>query len=90
MGFNIPDLIPGVPNIFVLIFVLFLFVGLVVGYFARQLLANQQLRGAQGEAKRLLEEATEKHEKMLQEAREEAVKVRAAAENESRHLAVAA
>jgi len=43
--------------------VLLLILGLVVGYFARQLLANQQLRGAQSEAKRLLIEATEKHEK---------------------------
>jgi len=63
-----------------LVFVL----GLVVGYFARQILANQQLRGAQGEAKRLLEEATSKHEDMLRKAREEAVKVRAAAEADSR------
>ena len=84
MGFNIPSLIPGVPNIYILMFVILLVVGLVVGYFTRQLIANQQLRGAQSEAKRLLGEATEKHEKMLQEARDEAIKVRAAAENESR------
>jgi ribonuclease Y len=58
--------------------------GLVLGYFTRQLLANQQLRGAQSEAKRLLNEAIEKHEKMLMEAREEAVRVRAAAEADSR------
>ncbi len=84
MGFNIPSLIPDVPNIYVLLFGLLLVLGLVIGYFARQLIANQQVRSAQGEAKRLLEEATVKHEKMLQEAREEAVRVRAAAENESR------
>lgn len=83
MGLNIPSLIPGVPNIYVLLFGLLLILGLVIGYFARQLIANQQVRGAQGEAKRLLEEAGVKHEKMLKEAREEAVRVRAAAENES-------
>ncbi len=64
--------------------IVFLFLGLVVGYFARQLLANQQIRGAQSEAKKLLDEAIEKHEKMLLEARDDAVKVRAAAENDSR------
>jgi len=84
MGFDITSLIPGVPNSYMLAFLLLLLLGLVVGYFARQLLANQQVRGTQNEAKRLLGEATEKHEKMLQEAREDAVSVRAAAENESR------
>src|SRR4030042_16102 len=81
---NIPTLIGNIPAIYILLFGLFLVLGLVVGYFTRQLLANQQVRSAQNEAKRLLNEATEKHEKMLLEAREEAVKVRAAAENESR------
>ncbi len=80
---NIPNLIGEVPNIYLLLFAIFLVLGLVVGYFARQLLANQQVRGAQNEAKRLLGEASNKHEKMLQEARQEAVKVRAAAENDS-------
>jgi len=64
--------------------ILFLFLGLVIGYFARQLLANQQIRGAQNEAKKLLAEAIDKHEKMLMEARDEAVRVRNAAENDSR------
>ncbi len=63
---------------------LVLLLGLLLGYFARQILANQQLRRAQDEAKRLLEEATAAHEEMLQRAREEAVKVRAAAEADSR------
>jgi len=63
---------------------LVLFLGLLIGYFARQILANQQLRGAQGEAKRLLEEATAKNEDMLAKAREEAVKVRQASETDSR------
>lgn len=57
---------------------------LLVGYFARQLLANQQVRNAQNEAKRLLESAQSKYEQMLLDAKEEAVKVRAAAEADSR------
>jgi len=63
---------------------LVLILGLLLGYFARQILANQQLRGAQTEAKKLLAEATVKHEDMLAKAREEAVKVRQAAEADSR------
>src|SRR4030043_2135269 len=63
---------------------LVLLLGLLLGYFARQILANQQLRRNQNEAKRLLEEATATHEEMLKKAREEAVKVRAAAEADSR------
>ena len=57
---------------------------LLFGYFARQLLANQQIRNAQNEAKKLLENAQSKYEQMLLEAKDEAVKVRAAAEAESR------
>jgi ribonuclease Y len=83
MILNIPTLIGNISAIYILLCGIFLVLGLVVGYFTRQLLANQQVRSAQNEAKRLLNEATEKHEKMLLEARDEAVKVRAAAENES-------
>jgi len=57
---------------------------LLVGYFARQLLANQQIRNAQREAKKLLESAQAKAEQRVQDAKEEAVKVRAAAEADSR------
>jgi ribonucrease Y len=57
---------------------------LLVGYFARQLLANQQIRIAANEAKKLLENAQVKNEQMLVEAKEEAVKVRAAADADSR------
>ena len=57
---------------------------LLVGYFARQLLANQQIRNAQNEAKKLLENAQAKYEQMLLDAKDEAVKVRAAAEADSR------
>jgi ribonuclease Y len=63
---------------------LVLILGALVGYFARQLLANQQLRSSQNEAKRLLEEATAKHEELLSKARDEAVKVRQASEADSR------
>jgi len=70
--------------IYVILCVLLLVLGGVIGYFARQILANQQLRNTQNEAKNLLSEATEKHEKMLLEARDEAVRVRAAAEADSR------
>jgi len=57
---------------------------LLVGYFTRQLLANQQIRSAQNEAKKLLESAQAKYEQMVLEAKEEAVKLRAAAEADSR------
>ena len=57
---------------------------LLVGYFARQILANQQIRNAQNEAKKLLESAQTKYEQMVLDAKEEAVKVRAAAETDSR------
>jgi ribonuclease Y len=57
---------------------------LLLGYFTRQILANQQLRKTQNEAKKLLDEASAAHEDMLKKAREEAVKVRAAAEADSR------
>ncbi len=71
-------------TLYIVVVGLILIVGLLLGYFARQILANQQLRRTQNEAKRLQEEATAAHEAMLQKAREEAVKVRAAAEADSR------
>ena len=70
--------------LYIVVVGLVLILGLLLGYFARQILANQQLRRTQNEAKRLLEEATAAHEEMLQKAREEAIKVRAAAEADSR------
>ncbi|HJX03700.1 MAG TPA: ribonuclease Y, partial [Dehalococcoidia bacterium] len=70
--------------IYIALGILLLIVGLLLGYFARQILANQQVRTAQGEAKRLLATAADKHEKVLQEARNEAVRVRATAEADSR------
>ncbi|MFC2049815.1 ribonuclease Y [Chloroflexota bacterium] len=71
-------------TLYIIIVGLILILGLLFGYFARQILANQQLRRTQNEAKRLLSEAEHAHEDMLKKAREEAVKVRAAAEADSR------
>jgi len=61
-----------------------LVLGVLVGYFIRQIVANQQIRGTKKEAQRLLSEATTKHGEMLLEAKREAAKVRNAAEAESR------
>jgi len=61
-----------------------LVLGGLVGYLARQMVANQQIRNAKKEARRLLDEATAKHKEVLLEAKEEATKVRNAAEAESR------
>src|SRR4030043_2208397 len=71
-------------TLYIIIVGLILILGLLFGYFARQILANQQLRRTQSEAKRLLEEAAAANEDMLRRAREEANKVRAAAEADSR------
>ncbi len=61
-----------------------LVLGGLVGYFIRQLVANQQIRSTRKEAQRLLDEATTKHKEMLLEAKHEAARVRNAAEAESR------
>jgi conserved hypothetical protein YmdA/YtgF len=61
-----------------------LVLGGLVGYFVRQMVANQQLRSTKGEAQRLLDEATSKHEEMLREAKHEAARVRSVAETENR------
>ena len=69
--------------IYVVIALVFVLGGLL-GYFARQIMSNQQVRSTQREATRLLDEATEKHKELLLEAKEEAIKVRVAAETDSR------
>ncbi len=71
-------------HIYIIVSVLAFVLGSLVGYFARQLIANQQVRGAKKEAQRLLDEATTKHNELLSSAREEAIKVRNAAESENR------
>ena len=61
-----------------------LVLGGLVGYFIRQIVANQQILSTRKEAQRLLNEATSKHKELLHEAREEARKVRSAAETENK------
>jgi len=61
-----------------------LILGGLVGYFVRQIVANQQIRSARKEAQRLLDEALAKHEEMLLDAKHEAANVRSAAGAESR------
>ncbi|MEA3442700.1 MAG: ribonuclease Y [Chloroflexota bacterium] len=66
----------------VILIVLALILGGLVGYYTRQLLANQQIRASRKEAKRLLEEATTKYNELLHTARAEANRVRRDAEAE--------
>jgi ribonuclease Y len=61
-----------------------LVLGGLVGYFVRQLVANQQILSTRREARKLLDEATSKHKEMLHEAREDARRVRNAADAENR------
>jgi len=65
-----------------------LVLGGLVGYFIRQIVANQQVLSTRKEAQRLLSEATSKHKELLNEAREEARKVRNAGEAENRERRV--
>jgi len=67
-----------------------LVLGGVVGYFARQIIANQQIRNTRKEAERLLDEATTKYNELLSAARQEAIKVSnsAEAENKERRLEI--
>jgi len=68
----------------VLIGVLALVVGISVGYFVRQLVANREIQKTRKEAQNLLDEATTKYNELLHAAREEAIKVGKAAEAESK------
>jgi len=61
-----------------------LVLGILIGYFIRQLVANREIQKARKEAQNLLEEATTKYNELLRTAREEAVKVANAAEAESK------
>lgn len=69
--------------IYVLMGLLFI-LGCGIGYLARQLIANEQLRASRKEAERLISNAEEKHKQLLLEAKEEANRVRVAAETEAR------
>jgi len=61
-----------------------LVLGILIGYFIRQLVANREIQRTRKEAQNLLEEATTKYNELLRAAREEAIKVGNAAEAESK------
>ena len=61
-----------------------LVLGILIGYFIRQLVARREIQKTRKEAQNLLEEATTKHNELLRTAREEAVKVANAAEADSK------
>lgn len=63
---------------------LLLILGCGIGYLARQLIANEQLRASKSEAERLVSSAEAKHKQLLAEAKEEANRLRVAAEAEAR------
>ena len=61
-----------------------LVLGILIGYFVRQLVANREIQKTRKEAQNLLDEATTKHNELLRAAREEAIKVANAAEAENK------
>jgi ribonuclease Y len=61
-----------------------LVLGIGVGYFVRQLVANREIQRTRKEAQKLLDEATTKYDELLLAARQEAIKVSNAAEAESK------
>jgi ribonuclease Y len=61
-----------------------LVLGILIGYFIRQLVANREIQKTRKEAQNLLDEATTKYNELLRAAREEAIKVGNAAEAESK------
>jgi ribonuclease Y len=65
-----------------------LVLGGLIGYFIRQIVANQQIRSTKKQAQELLDEAIAKHAELLSAASDEVVKVRnvADAENKERRL----
>jgi ribonuclease Y len=61
-----------------------LVLGILIGYFIRQLVAKREIQKTRKEAQNLLDEATTKYNELLHAAREEAIKVGKAAEAESK------
>jgi ribonuclease Y len=61
-----------------------LVLGITIGYFVRQLVANREIQRTRKEAQKLLDDATTKYNELLRAAREEAIKVGNAAEAESK------
>jgi ribonuclease Y len=68
----------------IIIVALALVLGVLVGYFVRQLVANREIQRTRKEAQNLLDEATTKYNELLRAAREEAIKVANAAEAENK------
>lgn len=71
-----------------IIVALALVLGMLIGYFIKQLVANREIQKTKNEAQRLLDEAVTKHAELLRVAREEAIKVGNAAEAESKERRV--
>jgi ribonucrease Y len=67
-----------------IIVALALVLGMLIGYFIKQLVANREIQKTKNEAQKLLDEAITKHSELLRAAREEAIKVSNAAEAESK------
>jgi len=67
-----------------IIVALALILGILVGYFIKQLVANREIQQTRNEAQKLLDAAVTKHNELLRAAREEAIKVGNAAEAESK------
>ncbi|MDH4067717.1 MAG: ribonuclease Y [Dehalococcoidia bacterium] len=67
-----------------IIVALALVLGVLIGYFVRQLVANREIQRTRKEAQNLLGEATTKYNELLRAAREEAIKVANAAEAENK------
>jgi ribonucrease Y len=67
-----------------------LVLGVLIGYFVRQIVANREIQKTRKEAQNLLDEATTKYNELLRAAREEAIKVgnAAEAENKERRLEI--
>ncbi|MGB6873669.1 MAG: ribonuclease Y [Dehalococcoidia bacterium] len=61
-----------------------LVLGILIGYFIRQIVAKREIQKTRKEAQNLLGEATTKYNELLRAAREEAIKVGKAAEAESK------
>jgi len=61
-----------------------LVLGILIGYFIRQLVANREIQRTRKEAQKLLDDATTKYDELLRGAREEAIKVGNAAEADSK------
>ena len=67
-----------------IIVALALILGILVGYFIKQLVANREIQKTRNEAQKLLDTAITEHNELLRAAKEEAIKVSNAAEAENK------